>query len=142
MMVRWLRPLTYVIGSWVAILGCSQPEEAESAPANLNAKSNDFDRCSTRCHKTFAAGMAKVEALDECVQSKCQPPSESDEKSSAAATTKACESVGNGESKVRYAYGPTDACMARSCCSAATACARSADCAGMLRCVQECNGAD
>ena len=133
----FLIPLT----SSLLVLACSRGEAVEASQGNLTAKSDDLDRCPTRCHEAFARGRETLAALDSCLDSKCLPPSAKDEQATEEDTHRACGAVGRARGELSYAYGPTDACMARSCCAPATTCAGSPDCRGLVACILECNGA-
>lgn len=89
------------------------------------------DKCYVACDKEFAAGDAKFNALDACMEDKCKDEPE------ITTARAACGALDQG--KVTYSHPLADHCMARVCCAEASACADDPACGGMSACFARCS---
>lgn len=87
--------------------------------------------CFARCDEDHQKGLAKFDALDDCMEARCKQGYEDP-----SSPRKACGPIDQG--KVTYSDGPTDKCMADMCCAEAEACANDPDCAQASSCYTRC----
>ncbi len=129
--------------SLLCLVGCSKDTEVPpdgtgtgtgtgTGNGNVTPVADPAGECFTRCDETHKNGLAKFDALDNCMEARCKQGYEDP-----SSPRKACGPIDQG--KVSYNDGPTNKCMADMCCAEAEACANDPDCSAASSCYSRCS---
>lgn len=133
-----LAPLSLSLAALALVAGCKSASTTTvptdgtgTVPSDPSLAPTAADKCFEQCDVDFKAGSTKFDELDACMEDKCKDIDESTD------NRPACAAIDQG--KVTYSYGPSDKCMATSCCALAQACADDPGCSGMSGCFSRCS---